>query len=62
MVNAVERLPNVAVFHFDLACYECQLGDFVSAKVRLQRAIELRGDLRLRALEDEDLRALWESI
>ena len=62
LVNAVERLPGVAVFAFNLACYEAQLGDVASAKAHLSRAIELRGDLRLRALEDEDLRPLWEII
>jgi hypothetical protein len=62
LVNAVERLPGVAVFQFNLACYEAQLGDIVSAKAHLQRAIELRGDLRLRALEDEDLRPLWDAL
>ncbi len=62
LVNAVERLPGVAVFAFNLACYEAQLGDIGSAKKHLSRAIELRGDLRLRALEDEDLKALWEII
>jgi tetratricopeptide (TPR) repeat protein len=54
LVHAVERLPSVAVFHFNLACYETQLGDLSRAKAYLQRAIELRGDYRLRALEDED--------
>jgi hypothetical protein len=62
LVNAVERLPGVAVFQFNLACYEAQLGDIVSAKAHLQRAIELRGDLRLRALEDEDLEPLWDAL
>ena len=62
LVNAVERLPGVAVFLFNLACYEAQLGDLASAKAHLSRAIELRGDLRLRALEDEDLRPLWDAL
>lgn len=55
LVNAVERLPHVAAFHFNLACYECQLGDIASAKAHLSRAIELCWDLRLRALEDDAL-------
>ena len=62
LVNAVERLPGVAVFAFNLGCYEAQLGDIASAKAHLSRAIELRGDLRQRALEDEDLRPLWDSL
>lgn len=62
LVNAVERLPGVALFNFNLACYEAQLGDLDRAKKHLSRAIELRGDLRRRALEDEDLRPLWETL
>ena len=62
LVNAVERLPGVAVFAFNLACYEAQLGDVASAKAHLSRAIELRGDLRLRALEELDLEPLWDAL
>ena len=62
LVNAVERLPGVAVFAFNLACYEAQLGDITSAKAHLSRAIELRGDLRLRALEELDLEPLWDAL
>ena len=62
LVNAVERLPGVAVFAFNLACYEAQLGDIASAKAHLSRAIELRADLRLRALEELDLRPLWDAL
>ena len=61
-MNAVERLPGVAEFQFNLACYDTQLGDITSSKTHLSKAIELRGDLRLRALEDEDLRPLWDAL
>ena len=62
LVNAVERLPEVPIFLFNLACYESQLGDIERAKKHLGHAIELRGDLRLRALKDEDLRPLWDVL
>lgn len=62
LLEAVERLPEVATYHFNLACYECQLGDLGSAKARLQRAIELHGAYRLRALEDKDLKPLWDTM
>ena len=62
LVNAVERLPGVAVFHFNLACYAAQLGELDCSKVYLSRAIELQPGLRLRALEDEDLRPIWETL
>lgn len=59
LVNAVERIPDVAVFHYNLACYECQLGNLDEAKSRLKRAFELEPRYRIKALEDEDLEAVW---
>jgi lipopolysaccharide biosynthesis regulator YciM len=48
LLEAVERLPNVSIFHYNLACYECQLGEIEVAKARLQHASSwtLRGGLR----------------
>jgi hypothetical protein len=62
LVNAAERLPHVAIFHYNLACYECQLGSMPEAKTRLQRAFELEPRFRLTAINDEDLEPLWESL
>ena len=62
LVNAVERLPGVAVFHFNLACYAAQLGELDRAKASLSRAIELQPGYRQQALEDEDLRPIWETL
>ena len=62
LVNAVERMPNVAIFHYNLACYECQLGDLEKAKVALHRAFKLQPQYRVMALDDEDLKPLWEAI
>jgi len=56
--TAVERLPEVAHFHYNLACYECQLGNLEAAKYRLQRAFELEPQFRVVALDDEDLKLL----
>jgi hypothetical protein len=52
----------VAIFHYNLACYECQLGDLEGAKARLKRAFELEQGFRTLALDDEDLRPLWDSL
>jgi tetratricopeptide (TPR) repeat protein len=41
LINAVERLPDAAIFNFKLDCYECQLGNLEEAKSRLKRAFEL---------------------
>ena len=41
VVNAIERQPEVAIFHYNLACHECQLGNLDEARARLKRAFEL---------------------
>jgi tetratricopeptide (TPR) repeat protein len=47
LVNAVERLPDVAIFHYNLACYESRLGNLDEAKSRLKRAFELEPRYRI---------------
>jgi hypothetical protein len=60
--NAIERMPNAAIFHFNLPCYECQLGDLKKAKESLQSAFKFDPSMRATALDDEDLKPLWKSI
>jgi tetratricopeptide (TPR) repeat protein len=62
LLEAVERQPEAAILHYNLACYECQLGDLEVAKARLRHAINLDDGFRAMALEDEDLEPLWESF
>ena len=62
LVNAIERMPAVAIFHYNLACYICQLGDVEGAKKSLHTAFELQPQYRVMALDDEDLRPLWDEI
>jgi hypothetical protein len=50
------------VFYFMLACYECQLGNFESAKASLARAFDLDERLRLRALDEPELKPMWDSM
>jgi tetratricopeptide (TPR) repeat protein len=52
-------LANEAMFHFNIACYECQLGNLNGAKQRLQRAFALDPKYRKMGREDPDLTALW---
>lgn len=62
LMSVVERFPKDATMHYNLACYECQLGRLEKARHWLAQAFEL-GDsksMRLMALEDDDLRPLWE--
>ena len=51
-----------AMISFNLACYECQMGKLERAKTMLRHAFELDSRMRLMALEDEDLRPLWDSL
>jgi hypothetical protein len=48
-----------ALLHFNLACYECQLGDLEAAKTRLTRARAIGGEgFITMALDDADLEPL----
>lgn len=62
LVNAIERRPNVATFHYSLACYICQLGELERAKTTLHTAFKLEPQYRAMALDDDDLKPLWEGI
>ena len=45
-----------------LACYASVTSRMEEAKERLRHAIDLDKDIRLLALDDEDLKPLWDSI
>ena len=47
---------------FNLACYATVTGRMEDAKERFRNAIELDKDVRILALDDEDLRPLWDWI
>ncbi len=50
--------PRAVGLHYNLACWECQLGELEVAKARLRHAFNLDAQLRLSALEDEDLKPI----
>lgn len=60
--DAVERHPEEPIIHFNLACYDCQLGDLESAKQHLKRAFEFQPKCRAMALDDPDLEPLWAEL
>jgi tetratricopeptide (TPR) repeat protein len=62
LLEAEQRHPEVPVIKFNLACYDCQLGDLASAKLRLSEALQRDKSLRLAALEDADLEPLWAAL
>ena len=51
-----------AVIEFNLACYASVACRFEEAKERLKRAVELDRQLQKLAIDDEDLRPLWDWI
>ncbi len=51
-----------ALLHYNLACYECLLGNLSEAKVRLRKACRKSADFKALALDDPDLQTLWEEI
>lgn len=62
LLEAVERHPAEPILHYNLACYECQLGDIEVAKARLAHACKLSEKCRLMALDDADLEPLWAAL
>ena len=61
LLRVVDKFPLDATMPYNLACYECQLGNLERAKQWLSKAFAL-GDakkMRLMALEDPDLEPLW---
>ena len=62
LLNAESKFPNEAAIKYNLACYFCQVGDIQNAKNYLKKAFEIDLNWRMAALEDEDLKLLWESL
>ncbi len=62
LLDAVSRHPKEPIIHYNLGCYSCQLGDLESAKDHLKRAFALEPQCRAMALDDSDLRPLWDSL
>ncbi len=62
MSKAETLHPEVAIIHFNLGCYACQLGEIDEAKWRVGKAITLDRSFRAVALDDPDLEPLWEAF
>lgn len=62
LLNAESKFPNEAIIKYNLACYFCQTADIENAKNCLEKAFEIDSSWRLKALDDEDLRPLWDSL
>jgi tetratricopeptide (TPR) repeat protein len=62
LTRAEIRHPKDGLIQFNLACYEAQMGKLDRAQAHLERAIEIDKKFQLMALEDPDLKPLWESV
>jgi len=47
------------IFHYNMACYACKLGDMEEAKGYLNAACKVNPTCRLQALDDPDLEEGW---
>jgi lipopolysaccharide biosynthesis regulator YciM len=55
LLDASQKFPNCAVIHFNLACYDAQLGYLPEAKRRLQQAVDMDRRFAELARTDPDL-------
>jgi predicted Zn-dependent protease len=64
LLPAVSRFPRAAIIPYNLACYNCQMGDLGNARAWLKMAFCLEGaaDLKQTALNNPDLEPLWAEI
>ena len=61
---AMEKFPDEWIAPYNLACYACELRQLDTARILFKRALTVgeRGHLKQMALNDPDLKPLWEEI
>lgn len=64
LIPVVDKFPDEPRISYNLACYCCQLGEMKDSLRWIEKAIAIAGkrDIRLMALEDDDLEPLWKQI
>jgi len=62
LTDALDRHRTEPLIHYNLACYDCQMGKIPSAKQFIATALRLAPGMRPMALSDEDLKPLWASL
>ena len=62
LLTALGSHPEDPTIHFNLACYECQLGNFSTARQHLMNATKADAKFKLMALDDPDLEPIWAEI
>ena len=59
LLSGPDVLHAEPTFHYNLACYECALGNLDLARLHLEKSIELDKKFKDFAKSDPDLAALW---
>jgi len=54
--------PKEGIIKYNLACYCCQLQDIENGRNYLEKAFEIDSNWRKAALDDADLKPLWDSL
>ena len=62
LIAAWELHEKEPLIPYNLACYLCQIGKPEIAKDVIRHAFDLDPKMRMMALDDEDLKPLWDSI
>ncbi len=59
LLSAPEWIRRTGILHYNLACYEAQLGDLTTARQCIKAAIEINSSFKKNARTDPDLARLW---
>lgn len=59
LMSAPEWIRRTGILHYNLACYEAQLGDISTARKCIHTAFELNAAFKKNARKDPDLQRLW---
>jgi tetratricopeptide (TPR) repeat protein len=59
LLSAPEWIRKTGILHYNLACYEAQLGDLTTARQCIKAAIEINSSFKKNARTDPDLARLW---
>ena len=62
LLDAISKFPKEPIIPYNLTCYDCQLGDIPSAKKFFEVALRMEPKIWRMALEDDDLKPLWDEI
>lgn len=62
LLNGPKSLQEEAIYFYNMACYEAQLGNIKEAKRYLSVSFKMRKQFKAEALEDPDLAPVWSGI